>query len=250
MFRGSVFYELWMACDTAEERAELRQAIMEYGLFWKEPPQKFKLIFVNIKFILNRSKEISEERRKAWKNHTWNQYTKWDEKRKDNSEAQTNGVEQMEQMEQNGTNGTNQNSYSLFTTTSSSNKEKKESKKKERRTAKDTIPTVDELVTAYRETPELVRKIKDEDAVRMFAEYKQSTKKTAYKTVGWFIQKLISYIPIISYWEIRYDVGERLKYAVNESRDNWRIKLVRNDEMEQWFQTVKKFNSLTKKQNV
>ena len=143
-----------------------------------------------------------------------------------------------------------QNLWGIYNKLIENKKRNIKEKKKNTSTASNTIPTVDELVTAYRETPELVRKIKDEDAVRMFAEYKQSTKKTAYKTVGWFIQKLISYIPVISHWEIRYDVGERLKYAVNESRDNWRIKLVRNDEMEQWFQTVKKFNSLTKKQDV
>ena len=67
MFRWSVFYELWMACDTSDERAELRQAIMEYGLFWKEPPQKFKRDFVNIRFILEKSKRISYLRSVAWK---------------------------------------------------------------------------------------------------------------------------------------------------------------------------------------
>jgi hypothetical protein len=30
MFWCSIFYELGMACDTAEEKAELWQAIMEY----------------------------------------------------------------------------------------------------------------------------------------------------------------------------------------------------------------------------
>jgi len=109
MFRWSVFYELWMECDTAEERAELWQAIMEYGLFGKEPPKKFKRDFVNIRFILNKSKKISYLRSKAWEQHEWNQYTQWDEKRKPNDKAQKNP---MEQMEQNGTNGTKQ-FYSL-----------------------------------------------------------------------------------------------------------------------------------------
>jgi hypothetical protein len=54
-----------MECDTAEERAELWQAIMEYGLFGKEPPKKFKRDFVNIRFILNKSKKISYLRSKA-----------------------------------------------------------------------------------------------------------------------------------------------------------------------------------------
>lgn len=111
------------------------------------------------------------------------------------------------------------------------------------------IPSVMELVEAYRNTPELVRKIKDEDFVKEFAEYKQSTKKTAYKTIGWFIQKLIAYVNLVSYWEIRYDVWDRLRYALNESRDNTWIKLVRNEEMEQWYQANKKFKSMTQKQN-
>ena len=115
MFRWSVFYEMGMECDTDEERLELWQAIMEYGLFWKEPPKKLKPIFVNVRFILNRSKEISGKRSKAWKNHTWNQYTKGDAKR----EAQKNGVEQ------NGTNGTNQNSNSLSNSNSILSSKKK-----------------------------------------------------------------------------------------------------------------------------
>ena len=111
------------------------------------------------------------------------------------------------------------------------------------------IPTPSELVEAYKGTPALVNKIKDEDVVREFAVYKQSTKKTAYKTIDWFIQKLIAYVNLVSYWEIRYDVWDRLRYALNETRDNWWIKLVRNDEMERWYQTVKKFKSITQRQN-
>jgi hypothetical protein len=54
-----------MACDNIEERAELWQAIMEYGLYGKEPPQKFKVVFVNIRFILDKSKKISYLRSEA-----------------------------------------------------------------------------------------------------------------------------------------------------------------------------------------
>lgn len=102
MFRGSVFYEMWMACDDLQERAELWQAIMEYWMFNKEPPQKFKRDFVNVRFILEKSKSLKQKRSDAWKSHTWNQYTKWDTKR----QAQNKPVEQMEQL---GTNGTNKN---------------------------------------------------------------------------------------------------------------------------------------------
>jgi len=124
MFRWSVFYELWMACDNVNERAELWQAIMEYGLYNKEPPKKFKRDFVNIRFILNRSKQISEERSKAWSKHEWNQYTRGDEKRKGNDKAQNNVVEQ------NGTNGTNKNK----------NKKENENIKKEVYKKKDSSP--------------------------------------------------------------------------------------------------------------
>ena len=102
MFRGSVFYEMWLACDNLEERAELWQAIMEYWMFWKEPPQKFKRDFVNVRFILDKSKTLKQKRSDAWKQHTGNQYTQWDTKWK----AQKTPVEQMEQA---GTNGTNKN---------------------------------------------------------------------------------------------------------------------------------------------
>ena len=71
MFRWSVFYELGMACDNIEERAELWQAIMEYGLYGKEPPKKFKVVFVNIRFILDKSKKISYLRSEAWKKWWW-----------------------------------------------------------------------------------------------------------------------------------------------------------------------------------
>jgi len=102
MFRGSVFYEMWLACDNLEERAELWQAIMEYWMFWKEPPQKFKRDFVNVRFILDKSKTLKQKRSDAWKQHTGNQYTQWDTKWK----VQKTPVEQMEQ---DGTNGTNKN---------------------------------------------------------------------------------------------------------------------------------------------
>lgn len=74
MFRWSVFYELGMACDNIEERAELWQAIMEYGLYGKEPPQKFKRDFINIRFILDKSKRISYLRSEAWKKWWWQKW--------------------------------------------------------------------------------------------------------------------------------------------------------------------------------
>ena len=114
MFRCSVFYELWMECDTEQERLELWQAIMEYGLFWKEPPQKFKRDFVNIRFILERSSKISEERSKAWK--------KWGAP-KGNKNAIKNKEKQAKQAKQAKTNKTSESdSHSYSNSISSNNK--------------------------------------------------------------------------------------------------------------------------------
>lgn len=103
MFRWSVFYELGMTCDNIEERAELRQAIMEYGLYGKEPPEKFKRDFVNIRFILDKSKKISYLRSEAWK--------KWWAK-KWNQNAVKNFEKQAKQAKQAKTNKTSE-TYSL-----------------------------------------------------------------------------------------------------------------------------------------
>lgn len=116
------------------------------------------------------------------------------------------------------------------------------SKKKE-------IPTPSELVEAYRNTPQLVEKIKDEWVVRQRAEYKQKKKSKAYKTISWFIQQLVENVTTVSNWEIRYDVWERLRYAQNKAIDWDNLWIRRDERMERWFATWKKFNSLTQKQN-
>ena len=116
------------------------------------------------------------------------------------------------------------------------------SKKKE-------IPTPSELVEAYRNTPQLVEKIKDEWVVRQRAEYKQKKKSKAYKTISWFIQQLVENVTTVSNWEIRYDVWERLRYAQNKAIDWDNLWIRRDERMERWFATWKKFNSLTPKQN-
>ena len=116
------------------------------------------------------------------------------------------------------------------------------SKKKE-------IPTPSELVEAYKNTPQLVEKIKDEWVVKQRAEYKQKKKSKAYKTISWFIQQLVENVTTVSNWEIRYDVWERLRYAQNKAIDWDNLWIRRDERMERWFATWKKFNSLTQKQN-
>lgn len=111
------------------------------------------------------------------------------------------------------------------------------------------IPSVSELVEAYRNTPELTRKIKDDGIVKQRAEYKQAKKSTAYKSIRWFIQQLVENVTTVSNWEIRYDVWERLSYAQTKCIDWWCKWIWWNDQMEKWFATWKKFNSITNKQN-
>ena len=117
-------------------------------------------------------------------------------------------------------------------------------------TTSNTIPTVADLVTAYKNAPHLVSKVKDEEVIRMWATYKQKKKSKAYKTIRWFLQQLVEDITTVSYWEIRYDVWERLQYAYNKAI-NWdNMWIRRDDKMENWFNNLKKINSLTKKQDV
>lgn len=216
MFRGSIFYEMWMQCDTAEEKAELWQAIMEYWLYWKEPPQKFKLLFVNIKFILGRSRNISEKRSEAWKNHSWNQYTKWDEKRNISDKAQKNEVEQMEQ---NGTNGTNQNSISIST---SSKKEEKKIRK-------------EEMLEAFRNDSRLTPYMNEEDVDR-WLDYKEKIKKP-YQDTRSFITAMVKVKNNIASWKPKSNTNRinRFSFLVDTaiwSRWEW---LKWYDSMEQEY---------------
>lgn len=181
--------------------------------------------------------KICKQNSEKWKNHVWNQYTEWDEKRKGNDKAQKNVVEQMEQMEQ----------MEHDSDSDSDSDNKKEEKDKS--FSKKKIPTPSELVEAYRNTPQLVEKIKDEWVVKQRAEYKQKKKSKAYKTISWFIQQLVENVTTVSNWEIRYDVWERLRYAQNKAIDWDNLWIRRDERMERWFATWKKFNSLTQKQN-
>lgn len=113
MFRCSTFYEMGMECDTEKERLELRQSIMEYGLFWKEPKNNFKVAFVNVRFILKKSKKISEERSGAWK--------KWGAP-KGNKNAVRNEEKQTKQAKTSKTSESDSNSHSYSNSISSNDK--------------------------------------------------------------------------------------------------------------------------------
>ena len=231
MFRGSLFYELGMACDTIEEKAELRQAIMEYGLYGKEPPEKFKLVFLNIRYILKKSKEISDERSKAWQKHSGNQYTQWDWKRKSNNKAQKNTVEQMEQ---DGTNGTNQNSISI--SISSSSKEERNRKK-------------EEMLEAFRNDNRLSPYMKEEDVSR-WLDFKEEIKKP-YQDVKSFITSMVKVKNNIAKWNPKSTNNRinRFSFLVDTAIDRRWEWLKRYDNMEQEYLDSKDDLYPTPKQN-
>lgn len=116
---------------TIEQQAELLQCIFKYQK-WEEfkttcdrTSDMMASLIDYWKSKNDKYDEICEQRSLAWKGHKWNQYTRWDEKRKSNDKAQNNGVEQMEQMSQNGTNGTDKIRLDKIYIKKEINKEKK-----------------------------------------------------------------------------------------------------------------------------
>lgn len=80
---------------------DLCRKIVQYWIYWINEDSNdpiLEALFIQIKNMIDKGKEISRSKSKSWKNHSWNQYTQWDEKRKTSQEAQKKAVEQ------NGTN--------------------------------------------------------------------------------------------------------------------------------------------------
>lgn len=219
MFRCSVFYEMWMACDTDSERLELWQAIMEYGLFGKEPPQKFKRDFVNIRFILDKSTKISEERSKAWKlwwAPTWN------------SNAVKNWDIDIKQAKTSKTSKTSESDSISISYSTSSKKEEKNIRK-------------EEMLEAFRNDDRFRRFINEDDAVTWW-DFKQSSKKP-YKDVKTFITALVKIMNVIkNYWGMpKSDRNRRnrFNFAVNEAIEKGWEWLNRYDSMEKVYESSK-----------
>lgn len=190
---------MWMECDTDEERLELWQAIMEYGLFWKEPPKKFKRDFVNIRFILKRSRGISDIRSEVWK--------LWGAPKGNQNAVKTweIDIKQPKQAKQPKTTKTSESdSHSLSIT----------SYKKEERNIKK-----EEMLEAFRNDPRLNKTIREED-VAIWLDYKFD-KKQPYKTARSFCTLLVSTIKEISFWQVRLDLDKRFSYAVDIAIASW-----------------------------
>ena len=110
---------------------------------------------------------------------------------------------------------------------------------------KKSIPSVSELVEAYKNNPLLVEKIGDVDVVRERAEYKQAKKNRAYKTVSWFIQQLVVCVETVRFWMPRGDTAQRLRFALNQTCEREWKSVYWNETIEQEYQSWKRNLALT-----
>lgn len=85
----------------SELQAKYYVALMEYGLYWIEPTDPvIKSLLQWPMYSIQKTNEGLKKKSDWWKNHSWNQYTKWDTKWK----AQKTSVEDSgTYMEDNGT---------------------------------------------------------------------------------------------------------------------------------------------------
>lgn len=177
-----------------------------------EIPLELKLVWVWIKKKLDEQKEkwekkvetIKQQNSEKGKNHTWNQYTKWDEKRKDNNKAQKNTVEQMEQ---NGTNGTNGTMSWYTNTISSSSKKEEKNRRKE------------EMLEAFRHDPRLTPYM-EESEVRRWLDYREEIKKP-YQDVKSFITAMVKVKNNIAKGKPKSDQNRRNRFSFLVSTAIW-----------------------------
>lgn len=112
-----------------------------------------------------------------------------------------------------------------------------------------TPPTPPQLLEAYENEKSLVQMIWNSKAVLERAEYKQSKKSRAYKTVSWFIQQLYGKVDTVRFWELRWDTGTRFEYAVNKTKENEWKDIYRTEKEEREYQFYKKSLYLKKQEN-
>lgn len=112
-----------------------------------------------------------------------------------------------------------------------------------------TPPTPPQLLEAYENEKSLVQMIWNSKAVLERAEYKQSKKSRAYKTVSWFIQQLYWKVDTVRFWELRWDTGTRFEYAVNKTKENEWKDIYRTEKEEREYQFYKKSLYLNKQEN-
>ena len=112
-----------------------------------------------------------------------------------------------------------------------------------------TPPTPPQLLEAYENEKSLVQMIWNSKAVLERAEYKQSKKSMAYKTVKWFIQQLYGKVDTVRFWDVRWDTWTRFEYAVNKTKENEWKDIYRTEKEEREYQFWKKSLYLNKQEN-
>lgn len=103
-----LMYDTWMKLQDPMMRLQYFEAVFQYGLDGTLPDDPVMQALINgAVFSIDRSREISAINSENGKKHTWNQYTRWDKKRKPTQEAQKSAVERIgtnwSELERNGT---------------------------------------------------------------------------------------------------------------------------------------------------
>jgi len=112
----------------------------------------------------------------------------------------------------------------------------------------ESLPTVVQLVEAYRNDERLSKQL-PEDSVKRWATYKQAKKSTAYKTIEGFIQQLHVSVNTVCFWSYQLDVWLRFGFALNQTIDNWWKSIVRDEKIESQYKWWKKIYLLEQRQN-
>lgn len=234
-FFGS-FRDTAKAIEDSKARLEYLEAVIRHGLGDEEIELSplVNCLMVQTRFTLDRSHDISDSASERWKlgwAPKWNQNARknWDiiskqaNSNKNNlKQTKTSEVEEEVEVE-----------YI---------KEKEDNKLSSKK-KKDLLSPLD-LVWAYESNDTLSSKIRNTDAVKHRAEYKQRKRERAYKTVDWFIQQLAVMVKTVENWVPRTDVWSRLEFAVNQAEENERKGIVWNDKVEQDYLSFKKFSTL------
>lgn len=226
-------YEIHLEDFTDKECREWLQAMFYYKKEWRILENISSWVKATIRQQITEWENDKEEYQKVCDRNRERVMKRWNNKDIQNDTVVYRGIPQYTV----DTNS-NSNNNSIIIDNNTNNKEKKIIKEKKN------LPTPLELVRAYEENELLVKKINDREAVNLRAEYKQGKRDRAYKTTTWFIQQLVWAVKKIENWLPRADVGERLKFAVNIASEREWKDIYWTEQIEQEYQSFRKFNSL------
>ena len=233
-FFGS-FRDTAKAIEDPTARLEYLEAVIRHGLGDEEIELSplINCLMVQTRFTLDRSKEISDSASERWKRWWAPKGNKNAVKSFENTSKQANSSKnKLKQAKTSEVEEEVEVEYKEIEDNKLSSKKKKK------------LLSPLDLVWAYESNEMLSSKIRDTDAVKHRAEYKQRKKERAYKTVDWFIQQLAVMVKTVENWVPRTDVWSRLEFAVNQAEENERKGIVWNDKVEQDYLSFKKFSTL------